>query len=110
MEGCVGERQRISPAEAADLLGCSPRLVQKLLLLGSLAGARVGRNWTTTQADVDAYLQRNANSPAETICPPISTSVMGRPTGGRASRSTAATSAAAYEQLIARKRSAASRR
>lgn len=89
-------RKRIQMKEAADLLGCSPRMALKLVAAGEISAARVGRIWTTTEAHVMQYLARNEN----TRCPPISTRGPDRPTGGRVSKSTAATSVEAYERAI----------
>lgn len=53
--------RRIQTSEAAELLGVSVRMVQKLLALGELPGSRVGSRWTTTTADVAAYLEGRSN-------------------------------------------------
>jgi hypothetical protein len=104
----MGRAQRPSPRiradEAALMLGCSLRLAQKLLSTGKLQGAKVGAIWTTTAADVQAYLNKQTKDP-DAPCPPTSTSAA-RSTG-RASRSTDAMRDAAYERIMGRRPSAA---
>ena len=46
----------ISLAEAADVCGLSPDHLRKLVRGGKLWGAKIGRNWVTSEAAVTAYL------------------------------------------------------
>lgn len=52
---------RVQTGEAASLLGVSRRMVQKLLVTGELAGARVGSRWTISPDDIAAYLAKRSN-------------------------------------------------
>ncbi len=87
--------RRIQAAEAAELMGCSPRLVQKLCQNRHLPAVKVGAIWTTTVAAVNDYLNR----PAGAICPKRTSIVAVRPTM-LGSRSAATTYAEAYTRLI----------
>ena len=54
---------RLRAAEAAALLGVSPRLVQALCARGELGAIRVGRLWTTTESALSRYLATRAAHP-----------------------------------------------
>jgi excisionase family DNA binding protein len=47
---------RLRAAEAAALLGVSPRLVQALCARGELKAVRIGRLWTITETALTQYL------------------------------------------------------
>ncbi|MEG3350384.1 helix-turn-helix domain-containing protein [Novacetimonas sp. GS1] len=90
--------KRIQLPRAAELLGVSLRLTQKLCQMGNLRACKVGSRWTTTEADVDSYLEKQRQIEQ---CPTIKTS--GDTTTARimpASRSTVETCAGRYAQLI----------
>lgn len=51
-------RQLISPAEAANELGISPKGITQAIRRGSLFAVKAGRDWRLKPADVEAYKAR----------------------------------------------------
>lgn len=55
--------ERISTAEAAALLGKSPRVVRQHAVKGNLPGQRVGRDWIFRRGDVMRFKPKPAHRP-----------------------------------------------
>ncbi|MBY4640770.1 helix-turn-helix domain-containing protein [Gluconacetobacter entanii] len=100
--------KRIQLPRAAELLGVSLRLTQKLCQQGHLKACKVGSRWTTTETDIASYLNRPRQIDE---CPTIKTfGAMRTARITPESRSTAGTCAGRYAQLISGQLASSSRR
>ena len=55
----------IDTAEAAKILGLSPRTVRQHANLGNLIGKRIGRDWVFRRGDVAAFKPKDPGWPAD---------------------------------------------
>lgn len=52
------DQRKVSLADAAKLLGMSWQQAWRLVLIGELAGEKMGGRWIVTSESVDAYRSR----------------------------------------------------
>jgi excisionase family DNA binding protein len=50
-----------SKAEAAAIVGCCEKTIERLIASGAIKAHRVGNRWKVFQVDLDAYLEAGVN-------------------------------------------------
>lgn len=48
---------RLVAADVAEQLRCTPLTARRLMSTGAIASAKIAERWTTTQDDIDAYVE-----------------------------------------------------
>jgi len=51
----MAEKKFFTMAETAEILGLHPRTIQRYLLAGKLKGARLGKAWKISGADIQDF-------------------------------------------------------
>jgi excisionase family DNA binding protein len=61
------EKQFYTKKETAEVLGLNPKTIERYLLSGKLKGARLGKAWKISQADIDAFYESVKKETAKKI-------------------------------------------
>ncbi len=61
------EPQLLTPAQIAEALQLTESTITRWLRNGRLRGFKVGKDWRVSKADLDAFLEEQANIPAKLL-------------------------------------------